>query len=324
MIIRGGKMYMGFGLDDLQGTLTLSPATGSALTQVKWYHVAFVYDYASLTQTVYLQGVPCGSRGSAGPYQGQSGPVRIGGSHLSSSSFNGLIDDVRLTTRAKSAAEVLNDATLVAYFSFDGPVLEQDMGPNQINSYLSNGAVVSGRVGRGLALSGSSTSYLQAFGFFQLGQPNQAFTFAMWINPSSTSGGALIHKTSYQNGSGGWIQTMMGLSNFNQISHFTNGGTSQITGPMVPVSQWTHVIYSYSQANGQTMYVNGAQIGRTGSMSFSSSSYINVIDWLTFGYNPGGGTQGPVAPIPFSGMIDEVYIYRREITASEAMALANP
>ena len=32
MIIRSGKMYMGFGLDDLQGTLTLPAAAGSGFT----------------------------------------------------------------------------------------------------------------------------------------------------------------------------------------------------------------------------------------------------------------------------------------------------
>ena len=114
---------------------------------------------------------------------------------------------------------------------------------------------------------------------------------------------------------------MMGLTNFNQISEYTYPNSAQVVGPTVPVSQWTHVIYSYSQANGQTMYVNGAQIGRTGSIVFYSSGQI---DWLTFGYNLGCWTPGPTNGVPYSGMIDEVYIYRREITASEAMALANP
>ena len=63
---------MGFTLDDLIGLTTLSINT--------WYHVAYVYDYSSETQSVYLQGVLDNSKTSAGPYQGQNGSMYIGSS----------------------------------------------------------------------------------------------------------------------------------------------------------------------------------------------------------------------------------------------------
>ena len=103
LIIRNYKMYMGFMLDDVVGLTTLSANT--------WYHVAYVYDYSALTQSVYIQGVLDNSKSSAGPYQGRNGSILLGSSHLSGSSFNGIIDNLRVTTRAKTAAELLTDAT---------------------------------------------------------------------------------------------------------------------------------------------------------------------------------------------------------------------
>jgi hypothetical protein len=298
-------------LDDLIGATSLTINT--------WYHVAYVYDYSNKLQSIYLQGVLDGTKTSSGPYQGQNGSTIIGSSQLSSSSFNGLIDNVKLTTMAKSAADILADASIVVYFSFDGATLTQDEGPNLMNGSLSNAAAVTGIIGEGLAFSGSS-SYFQAYGFFQLGQSNKPFSFAMWVYPYSVAGGTLIHKTTLQYTGGTWCQDMMGFTEVGQISFYTNGALYQITGPFVYTMQWTHIIYTFSSTNGQTMYVNGVQFARTGAVSFSSSG---TIDWLTIGYNFGGCTPSPITGGYYLGAIDEFYVYRRELTASDAYSLAN-
>jgi hypothetical protein len=195
LIIRNYKLYMGFSLDDVIGSTVLTINT--------WYHVAFVYDYSTRTQSLYVQGVLDTSRSSAGPYQGQSGTTIIGSSVLTTSSFNGYIDNMKLATRAKSASEILADGSVVVYFSFDGSSLTQDEGPNLMNGSLSNANVVTGRVGQGLAFSGLS-SYLQIYGFYQLGQSHKAFSFAVWVYPYSVTGGTLILKTTLQYSGGTW------------------------------------------------------------------------------------------------------------------------
>ena len=115
--------------------------------------------------------------------------------HQLHSSFNGYIDNLKVTTRAKSASEILADATMVVYFSFDGSSLAQDMGPNEMNGTVSNANAVTGRVGQGLAFSGAASSYLQIYGFYQLGQSNKPFSFSLWIYPYSITGGTLIQKS---------------------------------------------------------------------------------------------------------------------------------
>ena len=116
---------MGFMIDDVIGVTSLSINT--------WYHVAFVYDYSGQTQSVYLQGILDNSKSSAGPYKSANASIVIDLSQLSGSAFNGFIDNLKVTLRAKSAAELLLDATQMVYFSFDGSSLIQDMGPNGMN-----------------------------------------------------------------------------------------------------------------------------------------------------------------------------------------------
>ena len=65
---------MGFMLDDL--------VSASTLTATTWYHVAYVYNYPTQTQLLYIQGVLDASKSPAGPYQGTSGSVVIGSSSI--------------------------------------------------------------------------------------------------------------------------------------------------------------------------------------------------------------------------------------------------
>jgi hypothetical protein len=84
----------------------------------KWYHVAFVYDYSTSTQLLYLNGFLENSR-TALPYEGTSGAITIGSQSGLAYFFNGYIDQVSLVTEAKTASEVLYSATVVCYYSFD-------------------------------------------------------------------------------------------------------------------------------------------------------------------------------------------------------------
>ena len=104
----------------------------------QWHHFAFVYDYPNSTQFVYLNGVLECKRTPRGPFLGNAGSLIIGAivvSNVSLSPHNywtGYIDQVSYVSRAKTEKEILRDATLVAYFSFDNGLFH-DSGPNAIN-----------------------------------------------------------------------------------------------------------------------------------------------------------------------------------------------
>ena len=64
------RLYMGFYSDDLDCKTELVTST--------WYHAAFVYDYRSRSQHIYLNGIQDCRRHSAGPYLGSNGTIYIG------------------------------------------------------------------------------------------------------------------------------------------------------------------------------------------------------------------------------------------------------
>ncbi|CAF4243469.1 unnamed protein product, partial [Adineta steineri] len=110
--IGGTVLRLSFWNDDVNSGTTLSANT--------WYHVAFVYDYSSRTQIIYINGVQDVSRSSAGPYLGASGAITIGNIYDNGNyPFDGYIDQVTLYMNARSASDILSDATLTTWHSFD-------------------------------------------------------------------------------------------------------------------------------------------------------------------------------------------------------------
>ncbi|CAF3890658.1 unnamed protein product [Rotaria sp. Silwood2] len=103
----------------------------------QWYHFGFVYDYSALTQYVYLNGYLTCTHTSSSPFQTMTGAITIGainatGAATPSSFWTGYLDQVSYVSKAKTAVEVLDDAILVAYYSFDNGSF-YDSGPNGIN-----------------------------------------------------------------------------------------------------------------------------------------------------------------------------------------------
>ncbi|CAF1019598.1 unnamed protein product [Didymodactylos carnosus] len=314
LILRGSRMFMGFSPNYLSGTTVLSSNV--------WHHLAYVYNYQTQQQILYLDGVQDAIQSNVSPYQGQNGSITIGTSAILSSSsfFNGYIDNVALTTRAKSATEILADGTLSFYFSFDNPTPSLDNGPNGLNCTISNGATVSGRVNQAIRLNGAS-SYVQLYGFYQWGFISaKPFSVAMWINPISTYGGTLLHFSSTSTGSS--CLSLMGITLGGQIivqAYYSNNPS--IVGPQLSTNTWTHIGYTYSTTNGMILYYNGAAYLTLAVSSFYNNGYI---DYLNFGSNLGCCGCANVPNYAFQGSLDELYVYRREISASEMLALANP
>ncbi|CAF1153593.1 unnamed protein product [Adineta steineri] len=152
LVIENFQLNMEFYSNGVKGT--------TSLTANAWYHIAFVYDYSSKTQTIYLNGNQDASRSSAGPYLGMTGSITIG--HLpnieGNTNFDGYIDQVSLTMSAKSAGDILNDATLASWHSFDCEITH-DSGPNKLQGKAIDVTLASGKVNQALKFSLSSSYY---------------------------------------------------------------------------------------------------------------------------------------------------------------------
>ncbi|CAF4318653.1 unnamed protein product, partial [Didymodactylos carnosus] len=291
----------------------------------RWYHIACVYDYNLTAQIVYVNGILDAFASPSGPYQGTSGVFEIGIATVdygfATNPFNGYMDQVLFTPRAKNAIEILNDATLCAYYSFDGGSY-LDSGPLWINGTGVNVNKTTGRFNEAL-LFATSLSYFQATGFTLLGTPNQSFSIAVWLNPTTVTGGAtIVHASSLINGTA-WCLPMIGLSSLGEIiTQNWNKSLVSITGPVLPVNVWTHIVETYSFTNGVRMYINGTLYGVTSSFSYLASGVPNTI---TLG-NPLNGTNctsSPVIPGQFYGAMDEFRLYSRELNSTDAYSLAH-
>jgi hypothetical protein len=72
-----------------------------------WTHVAFTYDGANLI--LYVNGTEVNRRPMTGALTPSTGVLRLGGNTIWGEHFAGVLDDVRIYTRALTPGEVLID-----------------------------------------------------------------------------------------------------------------------------------------------------------------------------------------------------------------------
>jgi hypothetical protein len=242
--------------------------------------------------------------------------------------FQGYIDQLQiLFNTAKTAAQILDDATLVAHYSMDCISYPGwDSGPNQITA-TAVGLISGdgGRVGQSNQFN-SVSAYFQVTGLVLLGQSYSPFSFAMWLRPitSVTSGGTILHLSQTTAGTG-WCVQFIGLSSTGQIvvHGYNASGMVQVTGPVLTVGQWVHIVETYSSTNGLRLYVNGVLYGQSSPFVYASSGVPMTI---TLGQCLSGTSCDHAGILSgyYTGEIDEFYIYSRELVQADVTALANP
>jgi hypothetical protein len=136
LMIRNNASYFAFYANDCIGKTIVLPQ--------RWHHFAFVYDYPLQTQYIYLNGrIEC-TNPFAPPFRASKGVMTIGtiihGHNVEPVSFwTGYIDQVSYVSQVKSAAEILTDATLVAYYPFDHATdYHLDAGPQKMHGVSDN------------------------------------------------------------------------------------------------------------------------------------------------------------------------------------------
>ena len=241
---------------------------------------------------------------------------------------------------ARSACQVLNDATLTAYFPFDTTDSFSDYSFNLFKGMASNLTIRSeGRIGQAAYFT-SNISYFQVQCFpivRNVSTANPPFTFSLWLNPStSTIGGSIIHISSLAHGNGSICYDLLALSSTGALVVQSMGPTSTVLGwqgSILSRDTWTHVAIIYSQEDGLRLFIN-AQLSITSSLA---SVPYNLIRWdfplfVTLGNNSPLGSAAtvgcssgavPFVAGPYRGGIDDFRLYSRELDTQELCALAN-
>ncbi|MDJ0569076.1 MAG: LamG domain-containing protein [Pleurocapsa sp. MO_192.B19] len=265
------------------------------------YHVALV---ESGTNTeVFINGVSQGimNRGFSGR---QGLDFHIGSSNGTREFFEGTIDDVRVWSTVRSAAEISDnyqnsltgeEAGLVAYWNFE----EESVEGNTVKDVTAKGV---------LNLDGSG-DYVNITSDRLLNlSDNSAFTLEAWINPNHDdnryhgfigSQGSNVN----QRTPGMWVVNQTGITfGFGDGSSWTQETANNVLTP----DSWNHVATTFDGVT-YTLYINGEAVHSTDKFA-GKTPYAS--DQLTIGRVAGTGSY-------FQGEMDEVRVWDIARSAAE-------
>ena len=209
--VTNNRLRLSFYNNDLSGTTILTSSS------TRWRHVAFVYDYTARQQSIYLDGILEATTGTSGiavdPYQGSSGEITIG-RIVNISSFDGSIDQLKISSGAKTACQIFNDAFLIAYYPFDTSTSYLDVSNNVVHGTAVSLITLTGRVNQAYSFQ-YSYSYFQSLAFSSYSS-SESFSIALWVKPYFVNGGTLIHLSQNIDGSTNCFD-LLGFSSTGQL-----------------------------------------------------------------------------------------------------------
>ena len=317
---------------------TLNGATAMPVGQ--WTHVLATHDTASGVENIYINGILDTTQtiGTTNIVTGTS-PVWIG-SYSGANNFTGKVDDARIYNRALSASEIQKlyrkGATalklnlpprrallsgLTNYWTFDGKDMNAtqalDRGTTTLNANLTGTTRVSGKLGQALKFNGTSDRIVSN----ATAQNFSDISVAFWAKPDAIQPAnvQIIEQEeltgSDANTEGGWA-IAQATANTNQYTFFwsyvANNDTSNGSSFTLKPNKWNHVVVTKSGATA-TYYVNGVK-GASGDGASATILYkvAKKIDMGFWYYSTNRF---------WNGVLDDVQIYNRALTAAEAYQL---
>ena len=227
-----------------------------------------------------------------------------------------------LSNRVKSTSEILEIATLVAYFTFDNGSFLIDSGPNSLQATTQSTSLTSsGRYFQAITFNGLTTSYFQIAGFVSLGMSTKPFSISLWIRPLSLEG-SLIFVSSTATGCY-WCVSFLGFTSTGLLAAQIYDGTYASVISSAPISTfvWSHVVQTWSSSNGLRLYINGVLVASDTTITIyeasGSPNYITLANVL-ISYGTSLGIMG--SPV-YQGDIDDFRVYSRELSSTEVDAL---
>lgn len=187
------------------------------------------------------------------------------------------------------------------------------------NGMLINGVTfAAGQVGQAFSLDGEDDHHVV------IGNPTNLqitgeLTLAAWINPETLNPGqvaSIISKWGQSIQKDSYTMIIVESSGVIELAGGIGDGVTPdntgFFGGVIQPGTWSHVAMTYNADNGDNIgYINGQQVGlRVRSRGINTSDLIVLI-----------GREDSVLPRPFPGLIDEVLIYDRALSAAEIEAL---
>ena len=319
------------------GTADRTVVGTSPLAAGAWAHIATTYD--GVTQRLFVNGELISSRPQTGNIAAGNQPLRIGGNNAFAGEFyNGLIDNVRVYNRALPEAEIdaeiaavggtvttppppppppADPALPVLSLNFDEATGDAADTTTGLVGTVSGAVRVPGVRGSALSFDGVNDSVtVPDVASLDL---TSGMTLAAWVNAGTVDGwetiilkenGAAYSYALYSQ-DGGVVQ---GGSVEPSGNVLVNGNFETLRGENpITAGAWVHLATTFDGTT-QRLFVNGVEV--------SSRAVAGAIDVGTGALRIGGNDVW--AGEYFQGLIDEVRVYNRALTAAEIQAAMNP
>lgn len=215
---------------------------------------------------------------------------------------------VLLLTMTASFAHADITTGLLGWYGFENNA--NDSSGNARNGTPTAVTYAAGRLGQA-AVFNNSTSFVEVAGLAgSLPTGNAARTAAFWVNPTSNDNGNMVSWGA--SGAGNGVRFSVLKENGGELRMIGEFADRQ-SGFILPSATWTHVAVTYDATNTLRFYVNGSLV-RTDTVALN-----------TAGGNPlriGVNAQGNNSEF-FGGLLDEVRVYNRVLSATDVTELFN-
>ena len=280
----------------------------------KWAHLIAVFDKSANSVKFYVNGVKQTNEYDISSVTGTvSGSDNLTIGTMYGWQTDGILDDVRLYSRALSASEVsamyrsgqitrkaVSESGLVGYWPMNEGVGLQagdSSGYGYTGTIAGNPTWTDGKRGKALNFDGTGDVITATDGL----SGNGAFTASAWVNPADIT---TSWKSIFGTGCSGFdVAVNAATINFGRNC----GGGVFYTGPTVSANEWAHIVAVFDGTN-IDVYKNGVKTtGGAVTYTHGATTYI-------------GGSINTSSEL-FLGKIDDVRIWNRALSVTEVLNL---
>ena len=323
MWITNGTLHVGVG-DSPNSNGTFFD-TGYVVNTGVWYHFAMTFDDSANTLKAYVNGQEVGSTATSVTLGYDSHPLILGAeltNDVPGFFHDGQEDEISLYDRALTSGEIasiynagiagkLKSATTIATSNLISSWRGENDATDEVgsNGGTANGATYAdGFFGRAFSLNGTgSTVSIPDSPGLNFG-PTSPMTVEMWLY--RTSNNSVQHILGKRNNCDGTaFNYQMGWTTSDQFFFGAGFGNELIASGTLPLNTWVHVAGVFDGTTFR-IYRNGVSLG---SASGTLPTTVNAPLLI--------GNSGNCASFQsFGGLIDEVSIYGRALSAAEVAA----
>ena len=316
-----------------------------------WHNLVVIIDRPGTTMTLYMDGLFSASTSVDNSLPAPNGTFRIGSIWNLSTFYRGGIDDVRVYNRALSAEEISQlyamgegvkvaktvappssslDSGLLGHWTFDGPDVDWSSTTAEVRDSsgsgnsgdarngMSTASAVPGAVGQALRFNSASGNYLQYGNILN----SLAFPFSIssWVYRDGSTSDYIVATDDQDVPAGilcgAWIAIGSNQAQANTgdcVCNALNCKKTATTVSTVPTKEWVNIVAVFNSLGDSDIYFNGAL------QSVTYTGTATAFNQSSLSFKIGRSGRSPTADM--DGMIDDVRIYNRALSATEIQQL---